>query len=71
MNPRKETITILEDDGFVLKRHGSNHDVYYNPKKKLTIPVKRHDFDEDDKRYILDEAKIKKKKNQGKRKGQK
>ena len=26
MNPRKETITILEDDGFVLKRHGSNHD---------------------------------------------
>lgn len=70
MNPRKETITILEGDGFILARHGSNHDIYFNPDKGITIPVKRHDFDEDDKRYILKEAKIDRKKT-GKRKGQK
>ena len=68
MNPRKETITILEGDGFIFARHGANHDIYFNPTKGITIPVKRHDFDEDDKRYILKEAKI----NQnGKRKGKK
>ena len=58
MNPRKETIALLKGDGFILARHGSNHDIYFSPEKGLTIPVKRHDFDEDDKRYILKEAKI-------------
>ena len=47
MNPRKETISILEGDGFILARHGSNHDIYFNPAKGITIPVKRHDFDKD------------------------
>ena len=70
MNPRKEAISILEDDGFILARHGSNHDIYFNPQKRITVPVKRHDFDEDDKRYILAEAKIDRKKTK-KRKGQK
>ena len=60
MNPRKETIKILIDHGFILARHGSNHDIYFNPETKLTVPVKRHDFDEDDMRYILKEAKINK-----------
>lgn len=68
MNPRKETIILLESDGFVLARHGSNHDIYFNPAKKITVPVKRHDFDENDKRYILREAKINPKQT-GKRKG--
>lgn len=66
MNPRKETIAELEGGGFVLARHGANHDIYFNPTTGVTIPVKRHDFDEDDKRYILKEAKLNK---QGKRKG--
>lgn len=70
MNPRKETITILGDHGFILARHGSNHDIYFNPASKITIPVKRHDFDEADMRYILKEAKINLKQ-QGKRKGKK
>ena len=70
MNPRKETVNILESDGFILARHGSNHDIYFHPQKRITVPVKRHDFDEDDKRYILKEAKIDRKKT-GKRKGQK
>lgn len=60
MNPRKITVKLLEENGFQFKRNGANHDIYFNPKSKLTIPVKRHDFDEDDMRYILKEAKIKK-----------
>lgn len=56
MNPRKETIIQLKRSGFLLARHGSNHDIYFNPTTKVTVPVKRHDFDEDDMRYILKEA---------------
>lgn len=61
MNPRKETLTILGDHGYILARHGANHDIYFNPAKGITIPVKRHDFDEDDMRYILKEAGISRK----------
>lgn len=61
MNPRKETINELTARGFILARHGSNHDIYFNPETKVTIPVKRHDFDENDKRYILKEADKKRK----------
>lgn len=60
MNPRKITVKTIEKNGFVLKRHGANHDVYFNPETKKTIPVKRHDFDENDMRYIFKEAGIKK-----------
>lgn len=59
MSPRRMTIKELEAHGFILKRRGANHDIYYNPETGVTIPVKRHDFDEDDMRYILKEAKIK------------
>lgn len=58
MNPRKETVALLEEHGYMLARHGRNHDIFFNPEAKVTIPVKRHDFDEDDMRYILKEAKI-------------
>ncbi len=59
MNPQKETIKILKANGYILKRHGANHDLYFNPQSKKTIPVKRHDFNENDMRYILKEAGIK------------
>lgn len=48
MNPRKIAVKELKTNGFVFKRHGANHDVYYNPETKKTIPLKRHDFDEND-----------------------
>ena len=67
MNPRKETIALLGEHGFILARHGSNHDIFFNPTTKVTIPVKRPDFDEGDMRYILKEAKINRQ--TGKRKG--
>lgn len=59
MNPRKKTIKMLEANGFVFKRSGANHDIYFNPQTRVMIPVKRHDFDENDMRYIFKEAKIK------------
>lgn len=61
MTPRQETIGLLESNGFQWKREGKKHTIYWNPNTGQTIPVKRHDFDEDDERYILKEAGIKKK----------
>lgn len=58
MNARGQTINDLEDNGYSLKRRGANHDIYYNPDTKSTIPVKRHDFNENDRKYILKEAGI-------------
>lgn len=59
MTPRKMTIKLLEEAGYYLKRIGANHDIYYNDKTHIMIPVKRHDFNENDMKYILKEAKIK------------
>ena len=70
MNPRKETIALLREHGYILARHGSSHDIFFNPAARVTIPVKRHDFDEDDMRYIPKEAKINRNQT-GKRKGRK
>lgn len=61
MSPRNITIKELEDNGYILKRHGKSHDIYYNPNTKSTIPVKRHDFNENDMKYIFKEANIGKK----------
>ena len=55
MNPRTQTIKDLEQSGYTLKRHGANHDIYFNPDTKSTIPVKRHDFNENNRKYILKE----------------
>lgn len=59
MIPRKITIKTLEAHGFEFKRHGANHDLYFNPDTNQTIPIKRHDFNENDMRYIFKEAGIK------------
>ena len=56
MNPRAKTIKELESLGFVFQRHGANHDIYRNPETRISIPVKRHDFNENAARYILKEA---------------
>lgn len=59
MTPLKETIELLERNGFRKIREGK-HMIYWNPETKKTVPVQRHDFDEEDQRYILKEAGIKK-----------
>ena len=57
MHPRKKTIKELEKNGFIFKRHGASHDLYFQPNTKQTIPVKCHDFNENDMRYILQRSK--------------
>lgn len=57
MNPRAKTVKELESLGYVFYRHGANHDIYRNSETRTSIPVKRHDFNENDARYILKEAK--------------
>ena len=39
---RRDLINKLKENGFVLDRHGSNHDIYFNEKTKKRIPVGRH-----------------------------
>ena len=55
MKPRNKAIQELNNQGYVFKRSGGNHDIYYNPELGRIIPLKRHDFDEDDLRYIQKE----------------
>ena len=55
MNAHKQAIQELKNAHYFLKRHGSNHDIYFNAEKSRSIPLKRHDFDEDDLRYIKKE----------------
>lgn len=57
MNAHKKAEKALEEAGYVFKRHGANHDIYFNAQKGVMIPLKRHDFDEGDLRYIKDEIK--------------
>lgn len=52
MNAHKKAEKALEEAGYIFKRHGTNHDIYFNAQKGVMIPLKRHDFDEDDLRYI-------------------
>jgi hypothetical protein len=57
MKPRAKAVSELEKSGYVFRRNGANHDIYYNPELGCIIPLKRHDFDEDDLRYICGEIK--------------
>ena len=39
---RKAFIQMLQQNGCVLLRHGSNHDIYINPKTNQKQPIPRH-----------------------------
>lgn len=62
MHPRKQTVKDLEAAGYSFKRAGANHDIYYNPTTQSMIPLKRHDFNDNDRKYILKEIKQNEKK---------
>ena len=57
MTPRNKAIKALKAAGYTMLIHGKRHDNYVNEKTHEKIPLKRHDFDEDDLRYILKEIK--------------
>ncbi|WP_027729351.1 hypothetical protein [Treponema sp. C6A8] len=52
MNARKKAEKALKAAGYEFRRHGANHDIFFNSKRGVMISLKRHDFDEDDLRYI-------------------
>lgn len=57
MTPRDKALQELKENGYRFDRHGSNHDLYYNPELKCSITVKRHKFTENTLRYIQKEIK--------------
>lgn len=56
MTPHDKAVKELKAAGYICIPHGG-HDQYRNSELKRTIPLKRHDFDEDDLRYIRKEIK--------------
>ena len=53
---RKDLISKIISMGCVFQRHGSNHDLYKNPKTGKKQPVPRHrEIDEQLARHILKE----------------
>ncbi len=57
MNPRKQAIQELEENGYFFLRNGANHDLYYNKSLRCAIPLKRHGVNEDTLQYIRKEIK--------------
>ncbi|MBR1669103.1 MAG: hypothetical protein IJ695_00205 [Butyrivibrio sp.] len=51
MSPRKQAEHNLKNAGYCLDRHGAKHDIYKDGKGHR-IPLKRHDFDDNDLAYI-------------------
>lgn len=39
MNPRKIAIQELTENGYILKRQGGDHMIFFNPETKTTIPI--------------------------------
>lgn len=57
MQARDKAIAVLNEGGYFFDRHGARHDIYCNEALGCSITLKRHDFDEDDLRYIVKEIK--------------
>lgn len=57
MSPRKLAMRDLAEAGYTLKRAGASHDIYYNAETGTIIPLKRHDFNDNDRKYIQREIK--------------
>lgn len=57
MHPRKKAVGALRDAGYRLEREGANHGIYKHPETGDIIPLKRHDFNDNDLKYILKEIK--------------
>lgn len=57
MTARDKAKNDLESNGYTFARHGKKHDIYLNKDLGCMIPLKRHDFDDSDLRYIQKEIK--------------
>lgn len=59
MTPRAQTVKDLKAAGYTEIIHGGKHDRFKNPQTGKCITIKRHDFNENDRKYILRELKLK------------
>ena len=59
LHPRKQAVQLLLSQGYRFHREGANHEIYKHPDTGAIIPLKRHDFNENDLRYILREIRQK------------
>lgn len=57
MSPHKQAERDLKNAGCIVKRDDAKHTIYYNPELKTIIPLKRHDFNDNDLKYIRKEIK--------------
>ena len=55
MNPHTTAERELSGAGYQFKRAGKKHDIWFHPELKTIIPLKRHDFNENDLNYIQKE----------------
>lgn len=58
MTPRTAASRALSDAGYILKRAGKKHDIWFHPERRTIIPLKRHDFNENDLNYIRKEISL-------------
>ena len=54
MTPHDKAVKALKEGGYYPKRQ-KKHEIWYNPTLNRAIPLKTHDFDDGDLRYILKE----------------
>ena len=48
MSPLQTAKRDLKAAGFVKERNNGKHEIYYHAATNVTIPVKRHDFNDND-----------------------
>ena len=54
MTAHDKAVRALKDSGYQRIR-GKKHEIYYNAELNRAIPLKNHDFNENDLKYILKE----------------
>lgn len=57
MSPHKQAEKDLKAAGYIVKRDDTKHTIYFHPELKTIIPLKRHDFNDYDLKYIRKEIK--------------
>ena len=57
MSPHKQAENDLIAAGYIIKRKDNGHVIWFHPELKATIPLKRHDFNDNDLKYIRKEIK--------------
>lgn len=62
MHPRQIAIKELIANGYVLKRQGGDHMIFFDPVTKTTIPIKRSTFNDYSLQVIRSEIKRARKK---------